>query len=104
MIGEEQAKGYAHLNIETSQPEESENEFEARKKRALAMIQRKNIDDLDKTTEIRGEEALKNYEALENHKRKVLEHDIIILRQQNEKIIESLNELTKSVKEIKKMV
>lgn len=116
MIGEQQAKGYSdivHREKELEQDlkeldakeelEDAEKEFDDRKKRALESIGRS-----DQPQEIKKEDiasiaqaALQNTAENKKHKDKVLEHDIMVLRMQNDKIIRSLNALTVEIKNLK---
>lgn len=104
MIGEDQAKGYRE-EFEEKQPDSIEvnkDEFEERKKKALKSI---GIDSDKEEEEFDSEAiAMMALENMEDHKKKVLDNDIIILRQQNQMIMNKLNNQTKAINELTKII
>ncbi len=104
MIGKDQAKGYGPIKPEVrSEEEESETkekeDFEERKTKALRLMG-VGAEFQEPHSENPEEIAKKALENMGDHKKKVIDHDIMILRQQNQSIIKSLNELTEAVRDL----
>lgn len=112
MIGEDQIKGYHAEQPEEVQSEEAkekDEEFEERKKKALASIgrdqgiQNREPPGKEEIAEI-AKKALSNTAAMKSHNETVLAHDIIALRMQNDAIIKAINNLTKEISGLKNEV
>lgn len=98
MIGEEQMRGYKDIK----EDEEELNEFEERRKKALKIIGRSEEKKENEDVQERAKNALNDFEGLKRFKERVIEHDIIYLREQNNKIVSAINDLTKEISSLKK--